>query len=250
MTPHDAGQRRRPLKSDRQDWNDLEAVTELLPLRDEALRVASDGLRAVYPDLRADQVFALASTDLFVEKAQRVLTRRYRTLFAMGVVVTSLTLLILGLAVYLATAQLGHPVDPEVRGSNQALALRIFHATAFTAFLLVAVKLLVAMSRSFFHEALSLVERRHALRFGRLYVYLKKGEVEDEWLEEAFQWNKESRTSFLDMKPEVVAETLLHRIVEAFGKLPPETIKALSEGRTRRMREHTHNELASRDGRV
>jgi len=223
-------------RSDRQDWNDLEAVTELLPLRDEALHVASLGLRAVYPELRPDQVFALASTDLFVEKAQRVLTRRYRTLFTMGIVVIGLTLLILGLAVVLAMTQLRDPVDSEVLHSNQALALRIFQATAFTAFLLVAVKLLIALGRSFFHEALSLVERRHALRFGRLYVYLMKGEVEGEWLEGAFQWNKESRTSFLDMKPEVVAETLLHRIVEAFGKLPPETIRALSRSTPRRKR--------------
>lgn len=221
-------------KRDSSDWNDLGAVTELLPLRDKALLVASKGLRDVYPELRPDQVFALASTDLFVEKAQRVLTRRYRTLFTMGVVVTIMTLSVLALALYHASGQLDKVIDSTIELSNQILILRIFQATAFTAFLLVAVKLLISLGRSFFHEALCLVERRHALRFGRLYVYLKRGDIEDEGLEEAFQWNKESKTSFLDMKPEVVAETLLHKIVEAFGKLPPETIKALSDKRSKR----------------
>lgn len=76
---------------------------------------------------------------------------------------------------------------------------------------------------------LCLRQRRHALRFGRLYVYLNQGQVELDKLQEAFQWNKEVITSFLDMKPEVITETIIQKLIDAAAKSPTESIKAITE---------------------
>ena len=105
--------------------------------------------------------------------------------------------------------------DPQNGWQN--LILKLFSTLGVTAYIYVSVKLLISLSRSFFHEGLSLFERRHALRFGRMYLYLKKGVVSEKWLETFFQWNKETKTSFLDMKPEVVTETLLHKLFGMFS---------------------------------
>jgi len=210
-----------------EEAGDLDSVMDVLPKRDAALRAAFEGLRVVHDGLTRDQLFALAATDLFVEKAQRVLTRRYHRLLAMGIIASIVTFGVLAFAVTVAFVQLRDPIDDNVLTSKYALVLRVFQATALAAFILVAVKLLISFSRSFFHEAITLVERRHALRFGRLYVYLRRGEVADSMLEEAFQWNKDARTSFLDIRPEAVAETLLHKTLDVLGGLPPETIDAM-----------------------
>jgi hypothetical protein len=63
---------------------------------------------------------------------------------------------------------------------------------------------LIYLSRSCFHEATILYNRRHALRFGRLFVYLKmSGELFDlKELETAFKWTDEYSTAFKELKPE------------------------------------------------
>ncbi|NJN80528.1 MAG: hypothetical protein HC797_08680, partial [Anaerolineales bacterium] len=77
---------------------------------------------------------------------------------------------------------------------------------------------------SFLHEASVLRERRHALRFGRLYAYLKKGDVQFSELQESFDWNKMAVTSFLDVNPSAIAETLLHKFIESTA--PAKAIEA------------------------
>ena len=211
------------------DVRDLQHVIRLLPFREKALVEACNLLKDAHPNLNEDERFALGSTDLFVEKAQLVLSRRAMALFIAGGLAVLCSVALLAASVYIIRYQLIAPVDPKLIDSNQVLALRIFQATALSAFILVGVKWLMALARNFFHEALSLHERRHALRFGRLYVYLVKGAVNEKRLEAAFQWNKESRTSFLDIKPELLADTLLHKAVSALGSLPPTTIKAFAE---------------------
>lgn len=218
------------------DQKDLDSVVGILPLREEALEEAINGLKrlksiAQEVNLTDEQIFALASTDVFVEKAQRVLTRRSRSLYISGIISTSMTFFILGLSIYFIYLQVSAGIPETVIVSTQALIFRIFQSIALSAFVLVALKWLLTLSRSFFHEALSLLERRHALRYGRLFVYLKKGVVDDKMLIEAFQWNKETRTSFLDMRPEVISETLFHKVIDVIGKLPPETVKAIAETR-------------------
>jgi hypothetical protein len=230
----------------RMDRSDLERVKGLLPTRDEALGKARDGLKRVYDGLTDEQLFALAATDVFVEKAQFVLTRRSRLMYISGVVSIVLTALVLWFAAREVLIQIGEPLPTmgnlDPKGSvvstqilpMSVVILRIFQSTALSAALYVAVKLFVSLGRSFFHEALSLLERRHALRFGRLYVYLMKGVIEDEErLEAAFHWNKETRTSFLDMRSEIIAETLIQRVVTEVGKVVPAAVKIVAATKTR-----------------
>ncbi len=264
---------------------DLDNAKEIIFKRDVRLKEAVCELKKTFkgftcsldekPEknlLTDEQIFFLSSTDLFVEKAQAVLTRRGKFLIRAGIVtmVGAFFLLTLGFVFaiigqntrvqnyfgYLAetfipnntTAQTSqntpttnpnsieeyletpvyypqytkHPQYKELRKYEpqigwQLLIYSLFKTLGITAYIYVSVKLLISLSRSFFHEGLSLFERRHALRFGRMYLYLKKGEVSEKWLETFFQWNKETKTSFLDMKPEVVTETLLHKLFGVFS---------------------------------
>lgn len=216
----------------RENIQDLKAVIGILEVRGVALASAVHGVTNVNASvdgeqqLTSDQVFSLAATDLFVEKAQLALTRRSDRLYNSGRWSMMGTFLLLAGAAGFVAFQLSHPISGDI--PNNTLILRIFQATALSAFVLVGVKYLVSLGRSFFHEANTLRDRRHALRFGRLYVYLKRGHVDLEDLEKAFNWNAITTSSFLDMKPEMVAETLLHKIIDAFGKLPADTAKALA----------------------
>lgn len=219
-------------KIGRPDAENLEAVSGILPLRTKVLTKAAADLKAVGTELTPSELFALASTDMFVEKAQLALTRRSDRLYRAGTISITATFGILISAAIFLFIQISRPIDSKI--SNNELILRVFQATALSAYVLVAVKYLVALARSFFHESSSLRERRHALRFGRMYVYLQKGRVSLEELQGAFQWNKESTTSFLDMNPGEIAETLLHRIVEALRKTPTETVKVLAEAWAKR----------------
>jgi hypothetical protein len=225
-----------PGHDERWDIRDLEHAQKLLPLRDKTLSAAIAGLKRVHPDLTKDELFALASTDVFVEKAQSVLTRRSSQMILSGILATAATSVILIYAIVQVLSQTSLSAE---KLTWPLVTVRLFQTTALGAFLLIGVKLLVHLSRSFFHEGLALLERRHAMRFGRLYVYLAKGKVDLRKLEAAFHWNKETRTSFLDMKPELVAETLLHKAFGEVGKLPPSIIKALAGTARRSLRKRT-----------
>lgn len=236
---------------------DLESVRAELPSRGNALNEAITRLKDLSvnapgdPILTQSELFRLGSTDLFVEKAQMVLTRRARWLYLAGgftifgtflLILTTIGLIgyqglnfppevlgLVNLSKY-ATGQPGTEVGNWVLvdGLN-ATIIKIFQGVALSAIALVGVKYLISLGRSFFHEGESLLQRRHALRFGRLYVYLKKGNVDLENLEKMFEWNKEIRTAYLDLHPEVVAETIFHRIVDSATKMPPESLRVVSE---------------------
>lgn len=187
-----------------------------------------DNLEAL---LTSDELFNLSVVDIFVEKAQAVLARRAKYLIYGGILTVVFTFILLTIGfIYAIMGDYIHeffvekiivnlknkPTDISKLLSGYGLLIfLIFKSIAIAAFIYVTVKLLLAFARSFFNEGLSLYERRHALRFGRMYIYLKKGQVNEEWLEKLFQWNKETKTSFLDIKPEVITETLLHKIVGA-----------------------------------
>ena len=237
------------LKINNDDLNDLSEVVSMLPLRGLALDESAERLIKLQHrgiELTSEQLFVLASTDLFVEKAQHVLSRRSKNLYRAGTLTIIATFLLLVAGSIFIGSQIRQGVPDDVLGvksvvtqagtitqlltnPTHALILRIFQATALSAFVLVGVKYLIGLGRSFFHEAESLRQRRHALRFGRLYVYLNSGSVELDKLQEAFQWNKEAHTSYLDMKPEIITETVIQRLIDAAAKSPTESVKAITE---------------------
>ena len=281
---------------------DLDNAKEIIFKRDVRLKEAACKLQETFSDFKSssdkdlltdEQIFFLSSTDLFVEKAQAVLTRRGKFLIRAGIatMVGAFFLLTMGFVIAIFgqnhkiqdavsdkvdallkitpeapksltgqpdqeakkngnvpsqqdKAQAGNHTnqespkvptgkpDQEAKQSIeeylqsekykpqagwQLIILSLFRTLGITAYIYVSVKLLISLSRSFFHEGLSLFERRHALRFGRMYLYLKKGVVSEKWLETFFQWNKETKTSFLDITPELVTETLLHKLFGVFS---------------------------------
>jgi hypothetical protein len=60
------------------------------------------------------------------------------------------------------------------------VVLAALRAAVLAGFAGAAVYFAASLSRAFFHEATALFNRRHALRFGRMYVYLKYGETNAE----------------------------------------------------------------------
>jgi len=88
----------------------------------------------------------------------------------------------------------------------------------------VAVKYMIALARSFFHESVTLLSRRHALRFGRMYLYLNPKDSALENLLPAFDWNRGGDSSFLDIKPGEIGQTPYSVLAKSVGEA---AIKAL-----------------------
>ena len=88
-----------------------------------------------------------------------------------------------------------------------------------------------------------LLDRRHAMRFGRLYVHLNADQIASdglradrafdvESLAQAFDWNIDSPTAFLDVDPKVIADTIWNRIVDRMGSVPTDTLAAAAARQT------------------
>jgi hypothetical protein len=106
--------------------------------------------------------------------------------------------------------------------------LLVLKATTAGAIFGAAVYFAIALSRALLHEGTVLYSRRHALRFGRLYVYLTKGNVVFKDLEEAFKWNAEFTSAFKDITPEKASGHPAQRILEEIANIMKE-IKDLSD---------------------
>jgi len=155
----------------------------------------------------------VAATDLFVEKAQVYLTWRARFLTFVGSFAAVFNPSIYS-KVFIEKYDIKSVKDKGVetisyKGLTKNQFTYIFYLmllrnSAIGGAFIAAAGFLVYISRSCFHEATILYNRRHALRFGRLFVYLKTaGNVFtiDE-LETAFKWTDEYSTAFKELKPE------------------------------------------------
>lgn len=172
---------------------------------------------------------ALAATDVFVEKAQRLLEERAVKFMnrgawcAGGAITVTITAGILILR-----------SDPKsaielINGNNVNASIYLFKMASAGAFLGGGILFLSSLSKAFFHEAMIHYGRRHALRFGRLFVYLKNGKVNYGDLRKAFQWNAEFKSAFNSMQTEKMHRGPLQIISEA----PVKVIEALG-GKGRR----------------
>lgn len=174
----------------------------------------------------------LAATDLFVEKAQSHLTRRaiyyYRTAYffifvlVIWLIVTAAILWRLDPAVYIF-AFLFEP-------TWQAFLVWMMRSATVAGILLAGIYLIVSLIRAFLHEATVLLHRRHALRFGRLFIYLKFSGDESEVnnringmsvndLEEAFGWNIQPSSAFKDIDPGKMSTSLQKHMLDMIGKV-------------------------------
>jgi hypothetical protein len=193
-----------------EDWNGIR--TELLSryqiLRDAAAAMQSlqDGPSGI-GELPSGRTLDLAATDLFVEKAQKKLTDRADSFFRMGYLAAGFAVIIL---ICTATVVWRRPINQVVGGYSPKdltaayITIILAKSTTFGALIASAVALLIYICRACLHEGTVCVNRRHAMRFGRLFIYLSKGTLDLKDLEKAFKWSDEFTTAFKDMNPDRV----------------------------------------------
>lgn len=125
---------------------------------------------------------------------------------------------------------------------NYIFYLLLLRSSSIGGAFVAAAGFLIYLSRSCFHEATILYNRRHALRFGRLFVYLKmSGDLFDlKELETAFKWTDEYSTAFKELKPEAAGSPniipglssvidLLQKVADNLGKKTKKAKNALTE---------------------
>lgn len=189
-------------------------------------------LLASASDLEQNQIadaFKLAATDIFVEKAQRILTMRGRILYSCGALTAGFALTILAYTtlrlVEADILTLLKVKSSTTQVSTAYLTMLILKSTTAGAFVIAIVYFLVSLSRALLHEGTVLYNRRHSLRFGRLYVYLQSGCLNREDLEKAFNWNTESSSAFMDIQADKVMRSPVMKVLDTL----PETLRAVNE---------------------
>ncbi len=181
----------------------------------------------------AQQRYLLASVDKFVDEAQGILTIRAATYHVFGATSFVASLAVLHLAGLLAWDALHDiPIAFLVGGANVThyLIFRIFSSLAVAAAVYAVVKGLISYGASFFHEATRLLDRRHALRFGRLYMYLKQEKFSFEEMEGAFQWHRESQTVFQGISPAQITDSSLNQALRTITQTAEAITKVKTAG--------------------
>lgn len=199
------------------DWKKIKAH---LDSRHILLRGVSNELANV--DL--DDKFMLSTADVFVEKAQLTLTRRAQWMIGGGIFCSAFAMLIsLHMAWTLHEISISTLLGKYQSNDVNVILLIILKSSTVAAFAVGVIVFLSKLAFALFHEATVLYNRRHALRFGRLFLYLKKGNVELKDLRDAFQWNDEFATAFKSMSMDI--KTPFSKIAD----IPKETIEGVAE---------------------
>jgi len=139
----------------------------------------------------------LAATDLFVEKAQGFLTQRSDSLHNWGLFFAAA-----GVVALIAGGwSISNAEVPAVDIPVPAMLVLILRGLAIGGFCVGIAGFFLYLAKAMFHESTQLVSRLHALRFGRLYLYLTSGAIRNfNHLERAFQWSGEFSTAFKDIR--------------------------------------------------
>jgi hypothetical protein len=183
-------------------------------------------------------MLAIAATDVFVQKAQSMLTCRGRWLVFWSILIIISVLIILGYSAnFLYTKSLAdfYPLgtigtDITLHNmSRKTFVLLLVKSSSEGACIVAAVVLLIKLAIALLHEATVLFHRRHALRFGRLFVYMNHGNVNPKDLQKVFQWNNEFSTAFKNINTELPLESLV-KLLKETSSLVKELKPESSEG--------------------
>jgi len=210
-------------------------------------------LFAAANDLKSHDIknsVSLAATDVFVEKAQKLLSRRALWNMILGGVMSVMTFIMLILAsIWLYELNIIGEISKYGRLDNLLFTLLVLKATTAGAIFGAATYFAIALSRAFLHEGTVLYSRRHALRFGRLYVYLVEGKVEFKDLEEAFKWNAEFTSAFKDIKPEKAAAHPAQRVLQEVASIIRESTALAGKvtGKASHSTDHSPNQAIQPD---
>lgn len=203
-------------KNGEQNWADV--GTEVI-LRKTLLLAAKEDLEKLGV---GEKCLELAATDVFVEKAQIKITKRAERFFRLGVITAVFAFVVLIVFAWILHSTklkdiFGFDITKDFKPSGYLAWVVVIKSTTFAAVFFTMTVYLLSLSRAFLHEATTLYNRRHALRFGRLFVYLKRGELTLKELEDAFKWNAEFTTAFKDVQIE--SKTWLSKLAEIPGRV-------------------------------
>jgi hypothetical protein len=200
------------------DIGELDDLDGLLRRRNDVLAAAIKRTQDLYIVTDQRQIFRLAATDLFVEKVHSTLGVRARTMWRSGIVATASAIaLLVALSAFLVW-RADSVASTSISGTLLTLVLVEMLGTALIVF--VGVKYLFGLSRSFFHENVTLVARQHALGFGRLYVYSNPDAVRLKDLQDAFGLDLDNTPIFLDIKAKETADTIYSKVTQDLGLSP------------------------------
>lgn len=164
-----------------------------------------------------------AITDLFVEKAITYLEEKANKYSRLGNVAYIIGLFIILVGIGIAASQYlyGKDILDSVKAQGwEIITTRFVLAFTFYGFIVLAAVGLWRFGRAMLDQAERLLERRHALRQGRLFVHLHDGELSIEDMEKAFQWNVNNYNAFSEMNTDAKAP---------WGQVMSEAIKGSSE---------------------
>jgi hypothetical protein len=203
-------------------WYRMSVFREVASAISEAGDTKNDAGERV-PLLKPKFRYLLTCVDKFVDDAQDVLTSRARVYYAFGSSAFLAAVGTLHVAGILANRSLEHTetlLHSVTAGTaTHFVVLRIFSSLAVAAAVYAIVKAMIAFSSSFFHEATRLLDRRHALRFGRLYIYSRGDEFDFQEMEEAFQWHMEPHTVFQGISPTAITDSALTQLTRTVSEL-------------------------------
>jgi hypothetical protein len=168
----------------------------------------------------ASRAYNLAVTDLFVEKALAYLEKHARPYKRLGLGANILAVALVGAGAWMAVSEMYKTPSlaaqmielqsiqqrPPLYFGNMPEVpwqlLFIQFSKGFTAYgmIVLVATLLWRYGKAMLDQAERLMERRHALRQGRLFVHLNGGQLDIEELEKAFNWNQSQTNAFASIR--------------------------------------------------
>jgi len=174
-----------------------------------------------HPEVRA---YKLAVTDLFVEKAQAILEEKAEIYQFSGKTAHRFACTIIVAGAIFACYQM---IVQQNNFATSWLALTSSFTRAFTAYgmIVLAAVGLWRYGKANLDQAERLLDRRHALRQGRLFVHLSDGELNIDDMLKAFNWNVSQENAFASIHTEASAPWGV--VLKEMARNAPELYKAI-----------------------
>jgi hypothetical protein len=162
---------------------------------------------SAFVPLPGTRAYHLAVTDLFVEKALAYLETRANSYRTLGNLTNVGALAVIVIGAVIAVCQMFFSTPPKLSSQNAGIEGFLTFARSFTAYgMLVLISVgLSRYGKAMLDQGERLLERRHALRQGRLFVHLNDGWLSLEQMKEAFNWNVSGENAFGNIPTEASA---------------------------------------------
>lgn len=162
----------------------------------------------------------LIAVDVFVEKAKHKLTLRANLSFACAMLSFLGTVTVCGgFLVWVTRGPAASIPFIYILFDETWLWLTFIIKSLTTgAMFLAGIYITSSLGKGFLNEWSMLMSRRHALRFGRIAVYLSDGNMKIEDLVDVFGWNINPPSSFGSFRPEHVTKGIIGQLTGIFQK--------------------------------